>query len=82
MTVLDNVIASAFLHADSKAEAVEEAKATIEFCELTLYRDKLAKSLPIASRKRLEIARALAQAQAVCWMKRLPASILAKSKGL
>jgi branched-chain amino acid transport system ATP-binding protein len=60
MTVLDNVIASAFLHADSKAEAVEEAKATIEFCELTLYKDKLAKSLPIASRKRLEIARAMA----------------------
>jgi branched-chain amino acid transport system ATP-binding protein len=50
MTVLDNVIASAFHHAN----------ATIEFCELSLYKDKLAKSLPIASRKRLEIARALA----------------------
>lgn len=60
MTVLDNVIASAFLHAGNKAEAVREAEATIEFCELTSYKDKLAKSLPIASRKRLEIARALA----------------------
>jgi branched-chain amino acid transport system ATP-binding protein len=60
MTVMDNVIASAFLHAGSKAEAVKEAESTIEFCELTSYKDKLAKSLPIASRKRLEIARSLA----------------------
>jgi branched-chain amino acid transport system ATP-binding protein len=60
MTVMDNVIASSFLHAGSKAQAVKEAEATVEFCELTSYKDKLAKSLPIASRKRLEIARALA----------------------
>jgi branched-chain amino acid transport system ATP-binding protein len=60
MTVLDNVIASAFLHAESKAEAVRNAEKTIEFCGLTRLRDKVAKSLPIASRKRLEITRALA----------------------
>jgi len=60
MTVLDNVIASAFLHTRIKSEAVDLAEKTIEFCELTQYKDKLAKSLPIASRKRLEIARALA----------------------
>ncbi len=60
MTVMDNVVASAFLHAASKAEAVKAAESTVEFCELTSYKDKLAKSLPIASRKRLEIARALA----------------------
>jgi branched-chain amino acid transport system ATP-binding protein len=60
LTVLDNVIASAFLHAPNKRAAVQLAEETIEFCGLTPYRDKLAKSLPIASRKRLEITRSLA----------------------
>jgi branched-chain amino acid transport system ATP-binding protein len=60
MTVLDNVIASAFLKAKSKHDAIKLAEETIEFCGLTMYRDKLAKSLPIAMRKRLEITRALA----------------------
>lgn len=60
MTVLDNVIASAFLHTRIKSEAVDFAEKTIEFCGLTQYKDKVAKSLPIASRKRLEITRSLA----------------------
>lgn len=60
MTVLDNVIASAFLHTASKREATRIAEDTIVFCGLEDYADKLAKSLPIASRKRLEITRALA----------------------
>jgi branched-chain amino acid transport system ATP-binding protein len=60
MTVLDNVIASAFLHTNSKHEATERAEEIIDFCELTPYADKAAGSLPIASRKRLEITRALA----------------------
>ncbi|MFH0823566.1 MAG: ABC transporter ATP-binding protein [Pseudomonadota bacterium] len=60
MTVLDNVIASAFLHTWNKNEARAVAERTIEFCGLTQVKDKTAKSLPIASRKRLEITRALA----------------------
>jgi branched-chain amino acid transport system ATP-binding protein len=60
MTVLDNVIASAFLRAASRREAIRLAEETIEFCGMTPHRNKLAKSLPIASRKRLEITRALA----------------------
>ncbi len=60
MTTLDNVIASAFLHNKRKQDALNLAEETIEFCGLTPYRDKLAKSLPIAMRKRLEIARSLA----------------------
>ncbi|MBI5569618.1 MAG: ABC transporter ATP-binding protein [Desulfomonile tiedjei] len=60
MTVLDNVVASAFLRTRSKREAVRLAEETIAFCGLTAHKDKLAKSLPIASRKRLEITRALA----------------------
>jgi branched-chain amino acid transport system ATP-binding protein len=60
MTVVDNVIASAFLHSTTKKEALASAEAMLEFCGLTHFKDKLARSLPIASRKRLEIARALA----------------------
>jgi len=60
MTVVDNVIASAFLHAGSKNEARALAEEIIEFCGLVPYKDKPARSLPIASRKRMEIARALA----------------------
>ncbi|MGO9738942.1 MAG: ABC transporter ATP-binding protein [Desulfomonilaceae bacterium] len=60
MTVLDNVIASAFLRHHPRSDAVKLAEETIEFCGLTHYKDKIAKSLPIASRKRLEITRALA----------------------
>jgi branched-chain amino acid transport system ATP-binding protein len=60
MTVLDNIIASAFLRANSTAQAREQAAHWLEFCGLTQYEGHLARSLPIASRKRLEIARALA----------------------
>lgn len=60
MTVLENVMASAFLHTRSRHEAVKHADEVIEFCGLTRYRDQIAKGLPIASRKRLEITRAVA----------------------
>ena len=60
MTVFDNVLASAFLRANSKSEAVRIAEEALDFCGLTAQRDKIAKSLPIASRKRLEITRAMA----------------------
>lgn len=60
MTVSDNVIASAFLRCRTRAEAAVLAEETIKFCGLTSEKEKLAKSLPIAWRKRLEIARALA----------------------
>ncbi|MEW5912446.1 MAG: ABC transporter ATP-binding protein [Thermodesulfobacteriota bacterium] len=60
MTVLDNVIASTFLHTKHMGQARQAAEETIEFCGLSVYANHLAKSLPIASRKRLEITRALA----------------------
>ncbi len=60
MTVLDNVITSAFLRSRTKNEAVALAEKTIEFCGMSSLRNRLAGSLPIASRKRLEITRALA----------------------
>ncbi|MBU2549452.1 MAG: ABC transporter ATP-binding protein [Proteobacteria bacterium] len=60
MTVLDNVIASTFLHTRRMSRARQLAEEFIEFCGLTPYQHQLARSLPIASRKRLEITRALA----------------------
>lgn len=60
MTVLENVTASAFCRFSTIREAREEAGRVLEFCNLNNSKEKLAKSLPIGSRKRLEIARALA----------------------
>ncbi len=60
MTVLENVTASAFCRIDSINEAKKEALKILEFCNLAEQSTKLAGSLPIAGRKRLEIARALA----------------------
>jgi branched-chain amino acid transport system ATP-binding protein len=60
MTVLENVMASAFCRVDSLNIAKEEALKTLEFCSLIHRKDYLAKSLTIGDRKRLEIARALA----------------------
>ncbi len=60
MTVLGNVIASAFCRVNTIKEAQDEAYQALEFCGLVEQQDKPAKSLPIGGRKRLEIARALA----------------------
>lgn len=60
MTVLENVTASSFCRVNTIKEAQKEAIRILEFCNLTKEKDKLAKSLPIGGRKRLEIARALA----------------------
>jgi branched-chain amino acid transport system ATP-binding protein len=60
LSVLDNVIASAFLRAKSKAEAREIAIEVLKFTDLYEDRDIISKGLPLGKRKRLEIARALA----------------------
>jgi branched-chain amino acid transport system ATP-binding protein len=60
LTVLENVMASAFCRVGTFREARRLALETLEFCNLEREKDKLAKSLPIAGRKRLEITRALA----------------------
>jgi branched-chain amino acid transport system ATP-binding protein len=60
MSVLDNVIAAAFARVNTMREARELALRTIDFCGLTPVRDVLARALPIAGRKRLEITRAMA----------------------
>ena len=60
MTVLENVTASAFCRVNTTKEAKDEALRVLEFCNLVDQDEKQAKSLPMAGRKRLEIARALA----------------------
>ena len=60
MTVLENVMASAFCRVNSIKKAQEEALKTLDFCGLTHRKDYLAKSLTIGDRKRLEITRAMA----------------------
>jgi branched-chain amino acid transport system ATP-binding protein len=60
MSVLDNVIAASFSRMNSMREARDHALGVIDFCSLTRVKGALAKSLPIAGRKRLEIARAMA----------------------
>ncbi len=60
MSVLDNVIASAFLRAGNKQQAAEAALEILAFTGLQQDRDVISKSLPLGKRKRLEIARALA----------------------
>jgi branched-chain amino acid transport system ATP-binding protein len=60
MSVLDNVIASAFLRSKSKSEAEHIAGDVLNLTGLYDDRDVISKGLPLGKRKRLEIARALA----------------------
>jgi len=60
LSVLDNVIASAFVRAGHRKEAEEIALETLEFTHLADDRNVISKGLPLGKRKRLEIARALA----------------------
>ncbi len=60
MTVLDNVLVGAFLHAAGGAQAHETAETCIRMCNLTEFADKTSGDLPIGIKKRLELARALA----------------------
>ncbi len=60
LTVEDNIMAASFARESSFDGSRRVAREMIEFCRLTDVKDKKAGGLPIAGRKRLEIARALA----------------------
>ncbi len=60
MTVLENVMAGAFLRTNSATKARDKALEIVDFCELMPRKDMPAKDLPIADKKRMEIARSLA----------------------
>jgi len=60
MTVFENVLTAAFLHARGARDAADIAQDALKSTGLTWCGDKLAGGLTIADKKRLEIARALA----------------------
>lgn len=60
LTVIDNVTIGSLNHEKDLRSARLRAAEILEFLQLGQSANKLASSLPIASRKRLEIARALA----------------------
>jgi branched-chain amino acid transport system ATP-binding protein len=60
LTVLENVMVSAFSRTAHRGEASRIALEAIAFTEMESWRDRLAGSLPLGMRKRLEMARALA----------------------
>ncbi len=59
LTVLQNVMVGAFARCRSTSQAAKEAARILDFTGMAHLRDVLAKTLPVALRKRLEIARAL-----------------------
>ncbi len=60
MTVLENVMTSAFCRTSSSTVARDRAVEVLHFCEMGKKFDYTAGSLTIGDRKRMEIARALA----------------------
>jgi branched-chain amino acid transport system ATP-binding protein len=60
LSVLDNVIVGALTRGQTLREAQQTARHTIERLEMGRFADVAAHSLPLALRKRLEVARALA----------------------
>jgi len=60
LSVIDNIMAGAFARESSFAGARKVAAEVLEFCYLDDVAEMKAGSLPIAGRKRLEIAKALA----------------------
>jgi len=59
LTVFENVLTACFTRESYINKAREMADYIIEFCGISRYKEYKARSLPIALRKRLEIARAL-----------------------
>lgn len=60
ISVLDNVMVGAYARTNDSREARKHAEEVIEFLGMQKIANQMASGLPIAGRKRLEIARALA----------------------
>lgn len=60
LTVVENIQVGAYARTAVAAEAAAKAREVCEFVGLGKYLDRLAASLPVAGRKRLELAKALA----------------------
>jgi branched-chain amino acid transport system ATP-binding protein len=59
LSVLENVMVSAFARTNRTAEAREAAEEAIRFTGMDAWKDALAGGLPLGMRKRLEMARAV-----------------------
>jgi len=60
ITVLENVMVGAYARTNDTNRARSKAQEVLEFLEMDLLANQMANGLPIAGRKRLEIARAVA----------------------
>ncbi len=60
LTVFENVLVGAFARTDDRDEAERIARETVEFTGLAPLADVIAVGLPLAMRKRLELARSIA----------------------
>lgn len=60
LTVFENVLVGAFARTDDRGEAERIARETVEFTGLAPLSDAIAVGLPLAMRKRLELARSVA----------------------
>ena len=60
LSVVENVMVGAFINTSDVEQAESRAREVIEFVDLGNHADQLASNLTTASRKRLELARALA----------------------
>jgi branched-chain amino acid transport system ATP-binding protein len=60
LTVLENVMLGAFMHTSSPSKAAGEAREILEYLQMDKATRLMARGLPLAMLKRLEIARALA----------------------
>ena len=60
LSVLDNVMVGAFIHTNDNDVARQKAREILEFLGMSAMTEQLAGGLPIALRKRLELAKALA----------------------
>lgn len=62
LSVLDNVVVGALTRGQRLSEARRTARSTLERLQMDRFANTVARSLPLALRKRLEVARALATA--------------------
>jgi branched-chain amino acid transport system ATP-binding protein len=60
MSVLDNIMIGSFLHHPSRRQAQQHAEAVLERFGMCARRDQPARTLTLAGRKRLEVAKAMA----------------------
>jgi branched-chain amino acid transport system ATP-binding protein len=60
ISILDNVMIGAYARTNQERTARQKAEAVLDLMGMRSHADQLASGLPIAGRKRLEIARALA----------------------